>query len=95
MILKLAFVELWNPEYHGVNNNNINLEGRYLSIEGPITLDEFYSLESNDFIQTNDANNRTKSLEIVSNYSIGDYILCKVLTNRIKYIQRLWRNNNN
>ena len=87
--MKLKYTELWNPKYHGYNKTGKNPFGHFISIMNDLTLDEFYNLDKSEFIIKN--GNNLKKLEIIDEYDFDEYTLSKLMTYRIKLIQRKWR----
>ena len=85
--MQLAYTETYNPIYHG--QTDVDLNGKYISIFVPFTLDEFYNVDKDQFILTH--NDRIIKLELVLHYNIGDLTLSSIVTNRLIVFQRKWK----
>ena len=84
--MNISYVELYNPDYHGITN--INTSQRYISIFIPFTLDEFYDLNNCILIQSD---TRNISLQLVLNYNINGQTFCIIKTGLLIKFQKLWR----
>jgi len=87
-MIKLAYVEVWNPKIHGFGNG-FKPYGHFISSYGEIDLDEFYNLDEDDFIKKK--NNIISKLHLVKYYNIENYTFSSLFTYRLKIFQKLWR----
>ena len=87
MDICICYTEPYNTNYHG--ETEINIQNKYISIFNPLTLEEFYNLDKEQFILTQ--NERILTLELVVIYKIQDLALSAIITNRLIILQKKWK----
>lgn len=85
--MNICYIELYNSVYHG--ETNIDILNRYISIFEPLTLNEFYNLNKEEFIIY--YNNRIFKIELILNYNLNDQILSYNKTNILVRFQLFWK----
>ena len=86
--MPICYIELYDNNVHG-NRDNGDINGHYISIWEPVSLNEFYSLENSEYMISH--NNRKLSLELVKNYNKGNTILCSLITSKLILFQRIYK----
>lgn len=91
--MNLSYVELYNTNYHGPNNINEKYGNHFIDISEPLSLEEFFNLEKNEFIITcpSTNQNRKRKLEITKCYQVEDQTFCILYTYILKIAQRKWK----
>ena len=87
-MIKLAYIEVWNPKIHGVDEG-FKPYGHFINPGGELSLDDFYNLDSDSFVIKN--KNKISKLHLIKQYQIKDYTLASIFTYRLKVFQRIWR----
>jgi len=88
-MIKIAYVEQWDPIIHGISEHGFKPYGHYINTISPISLDTFYSLHPSSFKIMR--NNKYITLEIIKHYTLHEYTLSILLTNKIRLFQIIWK----